>query len=228
MEKVVITGANRGIGLELTKLFLRADKHVVATCRNPKGSIELQELADAGRLSVFQLEVTDSDSVTNFCDSLSGQTIDVLINNAGIMGGERQSIDDMVYDAWLQAFSVNTLAPFQLATRLIDNLKQAQRPRIVSLSSQMASLNSKSVGSYAYRSSKVALNKVMQVLATELEADGIIVCPVHPGWVQTNMGGSTADITVQESASGLFQLISSLTMEQSGRFWTWQGNEQPW
>ncbi len=228
METVVITGTNRGIGLELTRLFLRAGNRVIATCRNPDSASVLNALGKEGNLVIRQLDVSDGESISRLCSDLSDQIVDVLINNAGIFGGDRQSADEMDYDAWLKTLAVNTLAPFRLATALKDNLKQAERPRIVTLSSQMGSLSRKSTGSYAYRSSKAALNKVMQTLAIEMEADGIIVCPVHPGWVQTDMGGESAEITPQESAAGLFEFVNSLTMEQSGRFWTWQGKEHPW
>lgn len=226
METVLITGANRGIGLELSKRSLDSGKHVIATCRQPDTAIELKALIEPSH--IHQLEVTDEADVDRLARSLSGQTIDVLINNAGIMGSERQSIDDMDYAAWLEAFNVNTLAPFRLIVALRDNLKNAMRPRAVTISSQMGSLNRKSKGSHAYRSSKAAVNKVMQVLSMELESDGIIVCPVHPGWVRTDMGGSAADISVEESGEGLFRLIDSMTMEHTGRFWTWEGKEHPW
>ncbi len=228
METVIITGANRGIGFELTRRFLQADAKVIATCRNPADASALNALSAEGRLAVFPLELTDGASLSAFCAGLTDRCVDVLVNNAGIMGGERQSLAEMDHAAWLRTFDVNTIAPFRLATALLGNLKQAERPRIVTLSSQMASLARKSTGSYAYRSSKAALNKVMQVLALELAADGIIVCPVHPGWVKTDMGGPAAAITARESAAGLFDLIDSLTQEQAGRFWTWQGEEHPW
>ena len=144
------------------------------------------------------------------------------------MGGDRQSIDDMDYSAWVEAFEVNTLAPFRLITAFRPNLQLSKHPRAITLSSQMGSLNRKSKGSHAYRSSKAAVNKVMQVLSMELEDDGIVVCPVHPGWVRTDLGGSAADISVEESAAGLIDLIGSLTMKQTGRFWTWEGEEHPW
>ncbi|MCL4165957.1 UNVERIFIED_CONTAM: hypothetical protein GTU68_005780, partial [Idotea baltica] len=115
------------------------------------------------------------------------------------MGGERQSLDDMDYTAWAEAFAINTMAPFRVTTTLLENLRQSKNPRVITLSSQMGSLSRKSKGSHAYRSSKAAVNKVMQVMSMELEADRIVVCPVHPGWVRTDMGGSKADISVEES-----------------------------
>jgi NAD(P)-dependent dehydrogenase (short-subunit alcohol dehydrogenase family) len=134
----------------------------------------------------------------------------------------------MDYARWLRTIEINTMAPFRLTTALRGNLRQSARPRVVTLSSQMGSLQRQGKGSVAYRSSKAAVNKVMQVLAIELREDGIVVCPVHPGWVRTDMGGPTADISVDDSARGLHAWIDSLAMEHSGRFWTWNGQEHPW
>lgn len=227
-ETVLITGANRGIGLELTKRFLGAGKRVIATCRVPEEATDLSALANQPELVVHTLEVTCGESVQRLLETLGDQPLDVLINNAGIMGGDQQSIDAMDYAAWLHAFEVNTMAPFRLITTFRDNLRHSKRPRAITLSSQMGALSRKSKGAHAYRSSKAAVNKVMQVLSMELEADGIVVCPVHPGWVRTDMGGAGADISVDESADGLFRLIDAMTMAQTGRFWTWEGEEHAW
>ncbi len=229
-ETVLITGAGRGLGLELTKLFLGNGRRVLATYRGIAIPDQLRELgrgADAA-LRALRLEITDGASVTALRNELSGDVIDVLINNAGTTGGDHQDLGDMDYAAWLGAFEVNTVAPFRLAVALLDNLRRSDRPRIVTLSSQMGSLHRKGTGSHAYRTSKAAVNKVMQVLALELAGDGIIVCPVHPGWVRTDMGGPMGEISVNESAAGLVALIESLTPEHSGRFWTWEGMEHPW
>lgn len=228
MDTVLVTGANRGIGLELTRCFMQAGHSVHATCRNPQDAHELQALATTNKLSIHPLEITNAKSVAALSQVLRTDVIDILINNAGIIGGDSQSIDHMDYDAWAEAFAVNTMAPFRLITTFRDNLKRSTRPRAITLSSQMGALSRKSRGSHAYRSSKAAVNKVMQVLSMELEEDDIIVCPVHPGWVRTDMGGSSADISAEESASGLVKLIDGLTMEHSGRFWTWDGSEHAW
>lgn len=228
METVVISGANRGIGLELTRRFAANGRQVFAGCRNPDQAGQLSELAKSADIKIRVLDVTSAGDVEALRAELDGQTVDVLVNNAGIMGSQRQTVSDMDYDAWRQAFEVNTLAPFRLATALRPSISRSSNPRIVTISSQMGSLNRKSKGSFAYRSSKAAVNKVMQVLAAELEAEGIIVCPVHPGWVRTDMGGPEAEISVDESADGLFSLINNLTEEQSGRFWTWNGDEHEW
>jgi NAD(P)-dependent dehydrogenase (short-subunit alcohol dehydrogenase family) len=228
VETVVITGAGRGIGLALAKRCLASGKRVIATQRTAAAAADLRALAGAALLRVERLEVADAASVEEFAARIADETVDVLVNNAGVNGGEHQGVAQMDYGAWARAFEVNTLAPFRLAISLLPNLRRAPRPRIVTVSSQMGSLQRKSVGAYAYRSSKAAVNKVMQVLALELEPERIVVCPVHPGWVRTEMGGPRADISVEESAAGLHALIDSLTLEHSGRFWTWSGAEHPW
>ena len=146
------------------------------------------------------------------------------------LGGDHQRLNDMDYAAWADTFEINTIAPFRVATALVPNLKQEKsaRPRLITISSQMGSLNRQSTGAYIYRSSKAAVNKVMQVMALELHSDGIIVCPVHPGWVRTDMGGPSADISAEESARGLTHLISGLTIDDSGKFFQWNSEEHAW
>jgi len=231
MQTVVITGTNRGIGLELTKQFYRSGEwRVLACCRTPEHAEELCALQDQSNrtIEVFPLNVTDDVSIASFAEQIAGRPVDVLLNNAGIIGGDRQSARDTDYDAWLETFKVNTIAPFKLVQTLIGNLRLSNRARVMTVSSQMGALSRKRGGSYAYRSSKAAVNKVMQGLAIDLEADDIIVSMIHPGWVQTDMGGETADITPQESARGIFKVICSLTHNDNGRFFQWNGEEHPW
>jgi NAD(P)-dependent dehydrogenase (short-subunit alcohol dehydrogenase family) len=231
METIVISGANRGIGRELTRRFLQAGKRVIAGCRHPDQAEALRNLADAGgKLEIAQLDVADAASVAALGKMLKGQAVDVLMNNAGVMGGEHQSLKDMDYSAWLRTFEINTLAPFRLAATLLPNLKLSKCARIVTVSSQMGAfaMEGMGVGHYAYCSAKTAVSRTMQIMAAELKADGIIVCPVHPGWVRTDMGGPNAEISVEESGGGLFRLIENLTLAQSGRFWRWDGSEHPW
>jgi NAD(P)-dependent dehydrogenase (short-subunit alcohol dehydrogenase family) len=134
----------------------------------------------------------------------------------------------MSYGSWMEVLEVNVLGPFRVTVALLPNLRASTNPRVVTLSSIMGCLSRKSAGYYAYRSSKAAVNKVMQLLANELAGEGVIVCPVHPGWVQTDMGGLDAELPVHESAQGLIRLIDALTLEHSGRFWQWDGTELPW
>jgi NAD(P)-dependent dehydrogenase (short-subunit alcohol dehydrogenase family) len=231
METILITGANRGIGLELTRQYLKKQTRVLAACRTPATAQWLSELKQSNpeMLQVYPLEVTDENSIKTLADALRNETIDVLINNAGISGGEHQDLRDMDYSRWALTLAVNTISPFRITVSLLDNLRRSRRPRIITLSSQLGSmLRPTSTGNYAYRSSKSAVNKVMQGLAVDLRPENIIVCPVHPGWVQTDMGGAKADLTVQESASGLIQLIDRLQLSDSGHFLKWNGEEHPW
>lgn len=231
LRTAIITGANRGIGLELTKCFLKSGQwKIYACCRTPEKAQELQELTKNSndKIKIYKLDVINEESVKNFAVQIKGHTVDLLLNNAGIMGSDHQAAFDMDFDAWLDTFKVNTMAPLRMVQATIDNLKSSDQPKIVTISSKMGSLNRKSKGSYAYRSSKAALNKVMQVLSLELEEEGIIVSMLHPGWVQTDMGGKEADITPQESAEGLFRVMMSLKQSDSGRFLQWTGEEHPW
>ena len=231
METVLITGANRGIGLELTRQYLKKPTRVIATCRAPELATALSELKQphANTLQVTALEVTNDSSIKALVEKLKDQPIDVLINNAGVSGGKHQDIHDVDYAWWAHTLAVNTIAPFRVTVALLQNLRRSPNPRVITLSSQLGSmLRPTSSGYYIYRSSKAAVNKVMQGLAVDLRPDNIIVCPVHPGWVQTEMGGVNADLTVDQSASGLIQLIDRLTPSDSGRFFKWNGEAHPW
>lgn len=225
----LVTGANRGIGLELARR-LAADGHrVLATCRDPERADELRGLAGSADVEVLTLEVTDPDSVASLVAAVGDRPLDVLVNNAGVKGGDHQSAADGVdLDDWAHVLAVNALAPVRLTLALRGHLARAERPRVVTISSQMGSLDNGGRGWIAYRSSKAAVNMAMRNLAVELADDGIVVVPVHPGWVRTDMGGPAASLSPEESAAGLARLIDGLTMEQSGRFWTWEGVEHAW
>lgn len=228
METIVITGANRGIGFELTKIFLNTNRKVIATFRDESNSQELINLKNNKNLETHKLELGNQDSINSFLASLSNRKIDILINNAGIMRRDGNTYQEMNYDDWIESFNINTIAPFKISTGLLSNLKQSENPRIIAISSQMGALSRKREGCFAYRSSKAALNKVMQTLSAELATDNIIVCPVHPGWVQTSMGGEGAQISAKVSASGIANLIDSLKINDSGKFFTWEGEEHLW
>lgn len=227
METAVITGASRGIGLELTRQFLELGYRVIATYRD-QPSAQLSELLTHKTLTLLELEVTNSDSITKFSGNLTDTPIDILINNAGVLGLGDESLEGITPEDWATTFAVNTIAPLMVSRALLPQIKSSAKPRIITISSQMGSLNLHGTGMYAYRSSKAAVNKSMQILALELKEQGVIVCPVHPGWVQTDMGGATADITVQESAAGIINLIRQLGIEQTGKFFTWEGKEHAW
>ncbi len=227
-KTVLVTGSNRGIGLGLTKKYAAAGFTTIATCRNPAGSVLPELTKQYDNLSVHSLDVTNETELEELAIALEGQTVDVLLNNAGIQGSDNQGIENMDYDMWQEVLLVNTIAPFRITMKFLPNLKQSSNPKAITISSQMGALTRQSKGMYAYRTSKAAANKVMQVLSLDLADDGIICCPVHPGWVTTEMGGPNADIDLEESVEGLYALIENLTLADSGRFWTWEGTEHAW
>lgn len=227
---LLITGASRGIGLETVRRFLDdPDWQVIATCRDPEGATALQQVRanNPSRLELHALDVGDGDAVARLADVLAGRPVDVLLNNAGVMGAH-QSLEVLDFDGWLAEVNVNTLGPMRLALALRPNLALSKNPRIVTISSQMGSMARPRGGSYAYRSSKAAVNKAMQGLALDLADERICVVAVHPGWVRTDMGGGGADISVEESAAGIYRLTRDLTLADSGRFLTYRGEDHPW
>jgi len=225
MSTYLITGANRGIGLELTKQALSQGHRVVATCRSPDSAVALSELE--GALDVYSLDVADEVATTTLAQTLSSLTLDVLLNNAGVMA-VNQSVDDMSYDQWMHSFAVNAIAPWRMATSFAPQLAASDSPKVLTLTSQMGSLERAGSDRVAYRSSKSAANMAMRTLAIEWQPRGIIVCMLHPGWVRTDMGGSDADVGCVESASGLLKVIDGLTLADTGCFYNHNGDVIPW
>ncbi|ASJ71224.1 SDR family oxidoreductase [Granulosicoccus antarcticus] len=225
MQTYLITGANRGIGLEMTRQALELGLRVIATCRDPSSAAELAALE--GLLDIQALDVTDQSSVDALAATLTGVALDVLINNAGVMA-THQSIDDMDYEEWMTSFAINAIAPWRVSVAFEQHLKSSSRPRVATLTSQMASLKRAGSDRVAYRSSKAAANMAMRTLALEWQAKGITVCSLHPGWVQTDMGGSNAALGVVESASGLLEVIDGLSLKDTGRFLDYEGERLPW
>ena len=231
MKHCVITGANRGVGLALVADYLdKGDWHVHACCRQPEKADALRELVTShlGRITLHTLDVLDQAEVDKLADVLKDQPIDLLINNAGIMGSEHQSRSDMDYEAWAETFAVNAMAPLRVTEALLPRLKAAEGAKIATISSQMGAICHKGTGQYAYRSSKAAVNKVMSILAQEVAADGLTCILLHPGWVQTDMGGAQADITPKESARGIAATIDKATHKDNGSFFKWNGEPHGW
>jgi len=230
MPTILITGAGRGIGLALTRAALARGDTVLAGVRDPASSTGLQALeAGAGeRLILVPLDVTDAAGLQEARSLVGGRPIDVLVNNAGVIGPKRQDALDMDFEGFLDALDVNTLGPLRVAQAFLPNLRAAAGARIVTVTSQMGSLATPNTGSVAYRASKAAVNKAMQALSVELQPDGIAVCVVHPGWVRTDMGGAGADLTPEESAAGILRVIDALVMADTGSFRNWDGSTIPW
>lgn len=224
MPTLLITGANRGIGLEFVRQYAAEGWDVIATCRNPQAATELCAL----NVEVHALDVAQFDQIAALGGRLAGRAIDVLINNAGIYGAN-QTFGAVDADAWLQVLRVNTLAPLKMAEAFADNVARSQRRVIASISSRMGSIDDNDGGGdYAYRSSKAALNMVNKSLSLDLRGRGIICIVLHPGWVKTAMGGPSAIVSPQQSVAGMRRLIDGATLTHSGRFFTYDGQEVPW
>ncbi len=229
MVNVLITGANRGIGLELTRLYAEGGDNVFAFCRSPQAAGKLQELAmrSDGRVRLHAMDVADESSISAAAGAVGDQPIDILINNAGIRGGDIQSLERIDTADWIEAFKVMTIGPFRVVQVFLKHLGAAKNPKVVTLTSQIAATTWPTGGFYSYGSTKAGVNRVMLGLARDLK-DRVIVTLIHPGWVKTDMGGPGADITPQESAAGIRNVIASLSKADSGKFYKWNGNVHPW
>lgn len=230
---VLITGANRGLGLGLTGAYLADGWRVIALSRT--SSPELEAL-DNGRLEMHFCDLTDDDQLEAVAETLDGQEVDVLINNAGRMAkprdGETRGVQGFGHfnrSLWHEVFDINLFTAISLTELLVENLARSGHARIVTISSTLGSMaQNTSGGLYAYRASKAGVNAVTKSLAIDLADRGIIAIALHPGWVRTDMGGGGADIDVATSVSGMKSLIDGLTAEDSGRFFAWDGSEMPW
>ena len=227
MPSVLITGANRGLGLEFTRQYAADGWRVFAACRDPAGARDLA--AVEGAVSAETLDVDDGPQVAALANKLSGQSIDVLINNAGIYGPKDVTRDTVVYDAWGQVFRTNAMSPLAVSAAFAANVAQGGQKKIITLSSIMGSIaENDSSGDFIYRSSKAAVNAVMKSLAGDLKSEGITVAVLHPGWVRPDMGGPDASIEAPESVTGMRAVIAGLKESDSGRFLNYDGTEIPW
>lgn len=232
MAKILITGSNRGIGLELTRQYLKLGDYVFASCRNPDSADELLELQKSypEHLLIIQLDVSDSTSIASAAKEIRSHTdrLDILINNAGI-AHSGELVGNLDSDTMLNVLHTNSVGPMIVAQQLLDLLKKGNNPKIVNVTSQLGSITRKtSGGRYSYDGSKAALNMFTRTLAFEIINDGIIAIVIHPGWVRTDMGGSSAHLGVEESASGIMDVTDNLTKQDAGRFLQWDGKELPW
>ncbi|MBT8136144.1 MAG: SDR family oxidoreductase [Gammaproteobacteria bacterium] len=230
-NNIVITGANRGIGLRLAQTYVDDGQRVYAACRSPETATELASLAEAsgGSLSLHPLDVSSETQISAFAAVLKGTPVDVLINNAGVYAHKGLEFGQLDAADWLRCMHVNTVAPVMVTQALIDNIAAGKRKLVATITSKMGSIaDNTSGGSYAYRSSKTALNSAMRSLAIDLHDRGISVFVLHPGWVRTDMGGPRGLITVDESVSQLRRIIDQAGMAQSGKFFDRDGSEIPW
>lgn len=227
-HQVLITGANRGLGMEFTQQYAADGWNVLACCRHPQSALDLQALAKVNaNITIQPLDVADFAQIDALALQLKDESIDVLINNAGVYPAS--SFGDTNYEAWAEGFKVNSMAPLKMAEAFVQHITRGQLKKIATLSSKMGSLDDNTSGeSYSYRSSKTAVNMVMKSLSIDLKPYGISVVTLHPGWVQTDMGGSNALISVHTSVSGLRKVIESLSLESTGKFIAYDGKAIPW
>ncbi|MEZ4400643.1 MAG: SDR family oxidoreductase [Kofleriaceae bacterium] len=222
-ERWVVTGANRGIGRELVRQLEARGDAVVAIVRNP------DSLAPAPGRRVLGCDVADGAQVAALAAALADDAIDVLVNNAGVWPDDGQALGGLDFDALAHSFAVNALGPLRVTEALVPALRRGRGPRVVHLSSGMASIaDNTSGGWYGYRMAKAALNMAARSLARDLAGAGIAVAALDPGWVQTDMGGANAPTTVGASVAGLLAQIDGLALATSGRFLHWRGGETPW
>lgn len=220
MGRVVITGANRGIGLELCKHYVKAGHEVYAACRQTS-----KGLSDSGAQIIEGIDVSTATGIGALAQALHGKSIDILINNAGIL--KNQSLGTIDYDDVERQFVVNAIGPLRVTESLLPNLRKGAKVALIT--SRMGSIaDNTSGGSYGYRMSKAALNAAGMSLARDLEPRGVSVAILHPGYVQTDMVGGSGDITPAVSAERLAQRIEELNLKTSGGFWHSNGEQLPW
>ena len=227
---ILITGANRGIGLKLSEQFAQDGWQVLACCRNPADARELQDLSERGlAIEVHALDVTNYEQMADLAGQLGNRPIDILLSNAGIYGSKGVGFGEIDAEEWRQVLEVNTIAPLMLVQAFVRQVSASQQKLVAVISSKVGSIaDNSSGGSYIYRSSKTAVNQVVKSLSIDLADRGISVISLHPGWVQTEMGGPNAEISTDASVSGLKNILQSAGLDQNGQFIEYDGSSIPW
>jgi NAD(P)-dependent dehydrogenase (short-subunit alcohol dehydrogenase family) len=230
MATVLITGANRGLGLEFCRQYAEQGWHVIACSRDPDDAFDLNNLAAHHNIQLETLDVSKFEQIDALSRKLADMPIDVLINNAGIYADHRSDgLGHLDYQAWTNSLLINTQAPVKMAEAFLPQIKKSDKKLIVNISSLMGSIaDNDSGGSIFYRSSKAALNAAMKSLSIELKDQLVGVLIFHPGWVKTDMGGPNALINVEQSITGMRSLIESFSLNQSGSFIKYDGTPMPW
>jgi len=225
MTTVMITGAARGLGLEFTRLYAARGWKVHACARKPDGLKGVK-----GDVQHHPLEVTDYKAVKALAKKLEGEAIDILICNAGIGGHGSPGQDFGTFDAaeGHKIFEINTVAPLMMAEAFADHVARSQQKKMIAITSVLGSLANNNGGRYFYRASKAALNMEWNCLAKDLAAKGVTCVALHPGWVQTDMGGPTAPLTIDQSVPAMVKAIDGFTTKHNGRYIQYDGAELPW
>lgn len=230
MNTLLVTGSNRGIGLEIVRHYAQLGWQVHACCRQPDQAEDLQALAQqTSAIQVHALDISDEAQIFALADKLKDISIDLLFNNAGIYGQQNASFGNTDSQRWLDCFYINCIAQLKMCEAFVDQVTASKLKTIASMSSKMGSMaDNGSGGSYVYRSSKAALNAVMKSVSIDLKARGIKVAILHPGWVKTDMGGPHAEISTDESVQLMRTTLEKLTLDNSGSFFEIDGSIIPW
>ena len=237
MPTVLITGANRGLGLEFTRQYAADGWHVIACCRQPADADELNALAaENSEIVVEQLDVNDFAAIDALAEKYQGKPIDILLNNAGIIGPlpiaeniERQHFGSMDYGVWEEVIHTNTFAPLKMAEAFLENVADSEQKKIINISSTVASITEMTIPGVAYASSKSALNRAMTIVASQVKDRGVIVAMYCPGYVKTRMDAfGYAMVEIPESIAALRPMIAALTIEQTGSYTGHDGRTIGW
>jgi len=237
MPTILITGANRGLGLEFVRQYSTEGWQIIATCRDPEKADELKALR-SDKIRIEQLDTVNTASITALAPKLKGVVIDVLINNAGIYSGAAKSVNAAQGDkgqefgtidaeAWDKVLRVNTIAPIMITQTLLPLLNK-KGGKVVNITSKMGAIGEIGGGAVAYRSSKAALNAAMKSILNDLTSQGIAIVNLHPGWVQTDMGSMNAPLKPEVSIAGMRKVIAELTVKNSGQFLGYDGKTIAW
>jgi len=236
-SNALVTGSNRGLGLEWCRQLAGRVDQLFATCRTPDSAPELTALAEesSNTVDVFGLDLTDPGAIRRAADRVRQESghLDLLINNAGVSGGgSSDRFGTVAAETMMQTFRVNTVGPHLMTQAFADVLRngtESNPAKVVNVTSELGSItNAGKGGWHSYKASKAALNMCTRLQAAALESDGIVAVALHPGWVRTDMGGSNARLSTEESVEGMIDVVSALTLADAGRYFTYDGDELPW
>lgn len=232
MPNILVTGSNRGLGLEWVRQYAERGWRVFATCRFPDEASDLMALSiQHPTISIHQLDVTRDDQLQALVQELHDTPLDILVNNAGVYFERwgKDKLGSIDYEHWLETLKVNTLGVMRVTEALHRNLAKSEKRLLVAITSHMGSITDITApNDYAYRSSKAALNAAIKGLVYELQTDGIGILLLHPGWVRTRMGGEDAPYSAEQSVRGMRKLAESFTPNMSGKFYRFDGEIIPW
>lgn len=225
MKNILITGANRGIGLKFAEI-LSANNNIYATARDITNADDLKKFDNT---ELLELDLLNKDSIKSFCSELKDIPLDMIINNAGIFQDEQMEETILDPELWLDEIMINAIGPVVLSQKLKENIMSGNDKKIIFISSQMGSIDDNySGGYYFYRTSKSALNSAAKSLSIDWKADGISVLMLHPGWVRTDMGGSNAKLDIDTSVRKMLDVINTLDMGKTGTFLNYEGKKLEW